>query len=238
MGHEDDREAVRAFASSAELPALREVRIVQLNGGIQAGRKAPALARRADELAGEFNRLRGEEVATVQRPFAQRFPLNGDVGYGILAGHVPGGRPAIALPGDDNLALVLFDHDGRFTELRLVPPACDQDDLQGRARDEFGFELGVIYVHEFTTNPAIPRRRQPWYFANQRRPKDGDIAVCKWSYSDARVVDAPDRRPQGFSMNNWRQSIRSLHGWMDDRDFIIDCWNDYWAGAGGVITAS
>jgi uncharacterized protein (TIGR02996 family) len=238
LGNNDQREVLRAFATSSRLPSLREVRLVQLYGGVQAGKGGPALAARADELAAEFNALRGQPVASVHRPFASRFPLDGDVGYGLLAGHLPGRRPALALPGEKHMVLVLFDDDGAFAELRCVKPACDQDDLEGRLRDGFGLEPGLIRVREFATRPRVAARRRPWFYDSSRRPKDEDVAVCLWSYYDVRVVEDPDTHPDWTSVKRRGVTVRSLHTWMDDGDFMIDCGNDYWAGCEGKITAS
>jgi hypothetical protein len=238
LGNNDDAKVVRTFAGSAGLPRLREAVLVQLHGGVQAGDQAEALAARADEAAGEFDRLRGEEVASVYRPFRRRFPLHGDVGYGILAGHLPGGRPALGLPGDQHAVLVVFDEGGEMAELRCEAPGCDGDDLEGRLRDRWGFRLGLIRVHEFATDPAVPGRRAPWFFTSPEQPPDEAVALCQWGYFDAVVLSAPDRPVEGYTPRKWRQELAGMHAWMEGGNCILDCWNDYWVAADGTICAS
>lgn len=238
LGHRDEEAVLRALAGSANFPALREVRLVQLHGGIQAGNRSTMLARKADELANQFNHLRGERIARVERPFTRRFPLRGDIGYGPYAGHLAGNQPVLAFPGDRFLVLIRFDEQGNYVEVRHEKPCCDQDDLEDRLRDSFGFEPGLIRVHEFATNPRVPRRRAPWFFTTSRRPKDEDIALCQWGYFDASVVEAPDTPADGYSLRKWRQDTARIHGWMHAGNFILDCWNDYWVDHTGTICAS
>ncbi len=253
LGNKDDREVCRAFAATAELPALRRVKLVQLHGGLQAGADGPALRARADEIAAEFNRLRGESITEVYRPFDQLFPMRGDMHYGMIAGHLPGGQPALALPGDRHLVLLRFDPAGSLVEVTCKRPCCDADELPGRLRKEFGFKPGLIRVREFTTHPEIPRRRAPWFFTSSQRPADEDIAVVLWPYFLAAVAGAPDTphhpypwpqplvgepKLRDYTLKTWRECTLDLHAWMEDGDYVIDCWNDYWGGRDGQIHAS
>jgi hypothetical protein len=226
---------------------------MQLHGGIQAGDQQEALANRADEVAGEFNRLRGEDLAVVHRPFAQRFPLLGDVGYGLLAGHLPGGRPVLGLPGNRRLVLLRFGDEGEFLGFECQGPGCDGDELEDRLRDGFGFKFGLIQVREFTTNADVPRRRAPWFFTSDQQPRDEDIALCLWPYGSATLIESPDtppaitapqpilpgrRRPTHWSRRDMHAGVAPIHRWLDDGSFMIDCWNDYWAGPDGQIHSS
>jgi uncharacterized protein (TIGR02996 family) len=210
--------------STPHLPGLREVVLVQLQGGLMAAEVGDNLDRRANVLAGEFNRLLGRPVTRVERPWARRFPLNGSVGQSLFAGHIRG-RPAIAC-GGRRPVMLRFDADGGLTHedpldvgdhLTTVPSSladtyCEQE-LLSVLRREYGFVLGPIFVREFASEEA-------------------DLGVHLWGmYED--VIDDPDGRSDG---DEHEEACASLDGyWMKGGNFVILKTDDYWAGADGVI---
>jgi len=241
IGHHDQQEVCRILARCNALSGLSAVELIQLNGGIRAGEKAARLRHAADALADEFNRLRGEKVASVVRPFERLFPLRGEVGYGFFAGHLPRKQPALAFSDRKETTLVLFDWHGHFQDVRREPGVSDEEeDFEKRLRDELGFEAGLIRVHEFTTDPRIPRRRLPWFMVSIRRPRGfmHNVAVCLWPYFCAHVVENPDTPDDGYGMRKWREMTSNLHSVMADGECVLDCWNDYIVGRDGFIVAS
>ena len=158
--------------TSPHLGGLREVVLVQLHGGLLAEDTGGALDRRANGLAGEFNRVLGRPVARVERPFARRFPLFARVGYDLFTGHVRG-RPAIVCGGRQPVVLQ-FDSSGGQTHEDVLdlddrlrkPPVyswatCDEQEMLDVLRREHGFELGPLFVREFASEEA-DLSVQPW----------------------------------------------------------------------------
>jgi hypothetical protein len=206
------------------LPGLREVVLVQLYGGLVAEHAGGHPDRRANELAGEFNRLLGRPVARVERPWARRFPLNGQVGYGLLAGRIRG-RPVLVCGGRET-AVLQFDPDGRQTQMDILDfddrlpggngEEPDEQHLLALLGRERGFQPGPIFVREFSTD-------------------GGEVAILLWgNYED--VISDPDSRSDG---DDHEETCASLSGyWMRDGNFTILHGNDYIAGPDGVIHSS
>jgi uncharacterized protein (TIGR02996 family) len=243
VGSRHDPEVVRTLASrpwdggpgpapptlltSPHLGGLREVVLVQLHGGLLAEDAGGALDRRANGLAGEFNRVLGRPVARVERPFARRFPLYARVGYDLFAGNVRG-RPAIVCGGRQPVVLQ-FDSSGGQTHEDVLdlddrlrkPPVyswatCDEREMLDVLRREHGFELGPLFVREFASEEA-------------------DLSVQPWgNYED--VVADPDGRSDG---DEHEEACASLGGyWMRGGNFVVLFGNDYWAGPDGTIHTS
>jgi uncharacterized protein (TIGR02996 family) len=206
------------------LPALREVVLVQLHGGLTAAGVSENLDRRANGLAGEFNRVLGRAIARVERPWARRFPLNGQVGHGMLAGRIRG-RPTLVAGSRQPLALQ-FDTDGGHTHEDLFdledqlphPPGAsaeefDERDLLAVLKRDYGFVPGPIFVREFVSEGA-------------------DLSVHLWgNYQD--VIEDPDSRSDG---DEHEETCAALAGyWMQNGNFNIVSGGDYIAGPDGVI---
>jgi hypothetical protein len=64
------------------------------------------------------------------------------------------------------------------------------------------------------------------------------MAVGPWPYFYAMVVESPDTPRNGNTLKDWPETATPIHSWMDEGDYPIDCWNDYWAGAEGQVIAS
>jgi len=207
------------------LPALREVVLVQLYGGLAAETAGADPDRRANALAGEFNRLLGRPVARVERPYARRLPLNARVGYGLLAGRLRG-RPALVCGGRPAFVLQ-FDADGGqthedpldFGDRLPRPPGpradeFDERDLLALLRREHGFEPGPVFVREFAS-------------------EESGLSVRLWgNYED--VIEDPDSRSDG---DDHEETCAWLSGhWMVGGNFaVVEYGNDYVAGPDGVI---
>jgi len=216
------------LAAGSYLDHLREVVLVQMNGGLLAGKRARALDRRADALAAEFNRMVGRPVARVERPFARRFPMSGNLGYSLYAGHLPDGRPVLVCAGRRPV-LLHFDPAGflaREEKLdlsnRLSRPgrfsweSYDPTELLDVLQRDFGFVLGPIFVREFAAETA-------------------DVSVFLWGTYEETVAD-PDSQPEGDEHDEACKSLDSY--WWNGGNFVISAGNDYWAGPDGKIHTS
>jgi hypothetical protein len=98
----------------------------------------------------------------VVRPYAKKFPLDGDVWRDLFAGHVRDGRPTLVL-ADRVSRLLFFDDDGRLVgqeecdlDAALVRPprysgeCYEEEELLEHLRRLHGFELGLIHVREIS----------------------------------------------------------------------------------------
>jgi uncharacterized protein (TIGR02996 family) len=215
--------------TTPHLPELRDVVLVQLHGGLTAAGVGDNLDRRANSLAGEFNRVLGRPVARVERPWARRFPLNAQVGHGLLAGHIRG-RPAL-VTGSRQPSVYQFDADGGQTHqdaldlddlLPSLPGAraeeFDERDLLAVLRRDHGFVPGPIFVREFA-----------WEDAEESFQV---LGIHLWgNYQD--VIEDPDSRSDG---DNHEETCAALDGyWMRKGNFEIVYGNEYWAGPDGVM---
>src|SRR5262249_50374071 len=105
IGATGDESMCRALV---HLPALRDLRLVQMWGGADTD-DPQALDRRADELATLVRQHRPEWQVRVERPFRRRFPLDGlHIGYDLDAGYLPNGQPVLVVEGRQIL-LIHFD---------------------------------------------------------------------------------------------------------------------------------
>jgi uncharacterized protein (TIGR02996 family) len=163
LADEDQKKVCRTLAA---LPSLRELVLVQRQGGLEAEDEARDLDRRANALAALVNKVRGGPIARVERPFNRLFPLDGrDIGYGAYAGHLPGNRPVLVVNAQDKRpVLIHFDADGHLqdeeqldlSEKLVKPPAhswqgVDGEELLEVLAREVGFAPGPIFVHEFAS---------------------------------------------------------------------------------------
>jgi hypothetical protein len=41
-----------------------------------------------------------------------------------------------------------------------------------------------------------------------------------------------------YTLKTWREATPGIQDWMERGDFVIDCWNDYWAGPDGQVHSS
>jgi uncharacterized protein (TIGR02996 family) len=156
IGNREDSEVIRTLASrpweggpsgrtsplaaGPHLPELREVVLIQLNGGLRADDPHGRLDRQAEQLAGEFNRILGRAVARVERPWARMFPLSENVGYGLIAGR-RAGRPSLIVEATE--VLLSFDAAGRLIGEDAIEPMPLTD-----------FRRGTIFVREFVSELA------------------------------------------------------------------------------------
>lgn len=138
----------------AGLPAVGEIELVQLVGGREEGDNAEQLDEEMDRLAGQFDDR--DAIVRVVRPFAKKFPLDGDVWRDLYAGHVRDGRPTLVLAGRPT-RLLFFDDDGRLVDEEecdldstLARPLVDKEEIVERLHRRYGFELGLIHVREIS----------------------------------------------------------------------------------------
>jgi hypothetical protein len=208
------------------LPGLRNLTLVQMWGGIGAD-DPEGLDRRADELTVWVRRERPDWDVRLERPFTRRFPLDGiHIGYGIDAGHLPGGQPVLAAEGKQPV-IMFFDAQGRFLreerlDLRdkpVKPPAyswedCDVQELIGVLRREIGFEAGPIFVREFHAQQA-------------------DVGVQCWD------IHRDELSSPGTTDPDEGEDIgASLYWWWSTAQFLLPFGNYYWADGLGRVHSS
>lgn len=146
------------------LPALEEVELLQVNGGIEGGGEEADQA--MDEIAGRFAEKSSAPVRVV-RPYAKKFPLDGDVWSDLFAGHTRDGRPTLVL-ADRQARLLFFDDDGRLVgqeecdlDAVLVSPPehswerYNEQELLEHLRRLYGFELGRIHIREISLDEPV-----------------------------------------------------------------------------------
>jgi uncharacterized protein (TIGR02996 family) len=199
--------------SAAHLPNLREVVLVQLYGGRIAADATDGLDRRANDLAGDFNRLLGRPVARVERPYARRFPVNARVGHGLFAGNVRG-RPAVLRTGRFPYLLQFDPAGGQTHEDPLdLDDHLPESELLTVLRREYGFELGPAFVREFDSEEA-------------------NLTVHLWgNYGD--FIEDPDSQLDGDGHEGVCAELAQY--WIMDGHFSIVCGDEYVAGPDGVI---
>jgi uncharacterized protein (TIGR02996 family) len=236
LGGQHDEVVCSAFARSQALSNLREVRLLQLLGGVLAGDGANELAARADALAALVNGLHGETVARVLRPFERTFPLRGDLRDWLFAGHLCDGRQVLVACwlGREEATVASFDGEGNFLELQrrqlagcghVLDPREDcglqerfawlgalQGEMLQCLKHELGFEFGLIRVKEL----AAP----------------GDLSVHCFPARHFGVLVEPD----AFLWEKFRRTVCSdIHRSLRDGEFVLHWTNDFWVGPDGKV---
>jgi uncharacterized protein (TIGR02996 family) len=222
LGSQHDETVGEAFARASSPQELRELHLLQLFGGLMATRilgsadDAELLDSQADDLAGAVNRLRGQDLACVHRPFDRLYPLRGEVGHDFYAGRILKGLSGLAeMRGDDRLLLVMFDPWGAVLDCRRLR---GRDPLE-RLRQRFQFEPALIRVPEFDT-------------------MEGGISVHLFDDWHCQVLANPDAPtpPDGDARAEMGPLI---YHWLRQGNFVIDSpANNYWAGPDGRIHSS
>jgi hypothetical protein len=232
LGGRHENAVLRTFARGVGTPHLKEIRLIQLYGGLAAGARAKRLDFQAKRQAEFINGQYGRKVAHVYRPFQQSFPIRGDTGRSLYAGRLPDQRQALAaLWAGHTLLLLIFDAEGHLIEVQRRPQLdflpreyerlfwqVVEEDLYGFLRKEFGFALDLIRVKEF----AIPE----------------GVSVYYWPSTYDEYVANPDNLPDGVSEEDRAGPTFRIHQWMARGDFVIEWGNDYWAGPDGIIHSS
>jgi uncharacterized protein (TIGR02996 family) len=223
IGAEKEDSVCRALA---RLLGLRELVLVQMWGGLSA-RNPVVLDRRANRLAALANKERGEAIARVERPFARLYPLDGvHIGYGIDAGHLPGGQ-AVLVDEGKRPVLMYFNADGflqREEQIdlsdRLVKPPpysweeCEASELIEVLGKEIGFEPGPIFVREFESERI-------------------EVCVVCWAmHQDALAA------PNQIHPAQNEEVCASLYWMWSTGQFQLESGDCYWADALGRIHSS
>ena len=223
------------LARQADQNWPQEIELVQVYGGAAAGspQTARELNEQVDRLARRVNQEVGRPLVRVTRPFDQIFPLDGDLGYNLCAGHLPDGNPALAAGSFTNWILVVFNEDGRVKEVavRESPVPADPDLRRyGEVRsaldsafedwvdEELRLELGLIWVREFSVE-NLSVALWPWRFGER---------IANWA-----PFPATPQQEAG-----WRDRGGEARGWLESRNFVINWGNDYYADWRGKIHSS
>ena len=129
-----------------------------------------------------------------------RFPLLGDLGYGLFAGHLPSGTACLAAINDNGkrVYLVTFNADGTFSKTLWEDGQWSGE----RLRQRFGFVPGLIRVREF---------------------RDRGLALRLWptQYISDYLRD-PWRQPPGMPEPQWRTRGGVLRKWLEQGRFVVE----------------
>jgi uncharacterized protein (TIGR02996 family) len=171
LGSQNDEAVCRALGAPRAFPALRQLELVQLAGGIDAFGSGPELDARADRLAGVLNAQRKTTIATVYRPCSELLPLAPHVGWYLHGGTVPDGRQALLFArinkGPGSCIVFYFDGAGHLLNGERIELSgtmhrkpkyggYDENELFERMGERIGFRPGLIRVHEFDTEQVVP----------------------------------------------------------------------------------
>jgi uncharacterized protein (TIGR02996 family) len=194
----------------------RWVEFVQYRPGVETG---------CEEFAAALDRIARRPATRILRPHEKLFPLDGDLGHGLIAGRLAHGTPAIVAPNAGRWSVHTFDEEGRWlnetgdTERGFRTPAGSGDVL-GWVRAHRGFETGFHLVHEFVAD---------W----------SEFAVRLWprAYINDYLAN-PFDRPPGVSDHWWESRGGVLKRWLHEGRFVIE-WDgrEYTADATGKIVA-
>ena len=208
LGSLHDHEVIDAVG---QLPGLKRLVLRQLHGGVQAGKQARRLNRRADDLAARANHRHGSAIAVVNRPWERAFRLSHLVGFGFFAGQLASGQQVLIVHREKDRTLLLhsFDADGRFQEChehaaRRTPPADDGDSINPRflsyLKRTFGFELAEIRVKEFQAPSGV--------------------GVYLFDRHELGFLAAPDTRPV-LEYDDDADACSCVHDWLKEGHFVI-----------------
>jgi uncharacterized protein (TIGR02996 family) len=220
---------LRELVKQADSKWPHEIELVQVAGG-ESVCLDPAtlrdLNRAADDIAVAANNRLDRDTVRVTRPFQRLFPLDGNLGYNICAGHLPDGRPALAAGSFGPWILVVFDEGGRVIDstVRQGPISRPEDFTKtidsstaldaaftDWVDDELQLELGLIWVREFAV---------------------GDLGVGLWSWPHSETLSQHTPNPEEPDAGG------EARGWLHSTNFVVNWFNDYWADWRGTIHSS
>jgi hypothetical protein len=226
--HRDDVAVWQPVIS--RLRHLREVRLVQLWGGLLAEDNRDQLDEQAQTLYALFNEGRSEPVAWIDRPFDQHFPLRRQVSGGIFAGRLSGNRLGVAgvQYHGHYVTMAVLDAQGiqigqENRELRGVLKRkleqswqrYNQAEVLDYLHREFGFELDLIHVKEFATERGL--------------------MVFLWGGTAVDYLENPDNVPDYVSEDERCLGGVTVREWLRSGNFVVQFGNDNWADRRGVV---
>jgi uncharacterized protein (TIGR02996 family) len=228
----DESHFLRELVRQANRRWPRNIELVQLHGGGSSGVPAAVGWRdhyreQADRAAEFANATLRRVITHVTRPYERQFPLNGEIGQSICAGHLPDGTPALVAGGSRNWILVTFTQEGRVRNelvrtnpVRIGYSAVRDIQFHNWVADELQLEPGLIHVREF----AVENMRVDLW------PPDLQTAVSNHT---------PDQTVDLHYLNPWQDRGGVARGWLARRDFVI-WWDntDHYADWRGVIHSS
>jgi len=226
---------LRELAELADATWPRDIELVQVYGGAACydANTARELNEVADIHMTGANGVMKRTAVRVTRPFEQLFPLNGDVGKNICAGHLPDGRAALAAADFYNWVLVTFDDDGRVREVEVRDSAVREPSPRGgdiRAT----IELGTAFVDwvdrqlGLTLDPIRVREFRVENLAVELYP----------SRARERIADPSLQAPHTWAASNWRDHCGQIRGWLERHTFVVHWHGEHHADWRGVIHSS
>lgn len=245
LGSRNDRAVCKALGAARNLTALRQVELIQLFGGMQAGDDAGRFAERADEMAEIVNDGQGRPIAVVSRPFETLMPLGPYVGRDLYGGTLPDGRQVLAHnPAPHhrdetyNWEFFYFE-DGRLVgaerrRLRGDSPA-------GRNKPPYRFRP-VSASHEVTVEwlwqaigyrPATVRVRE---FRAETFLPGHDLAIYKFGRGAYDAFSDPDG---DAAWDDPGQTSNDVRDWLRGGIFVVSPrGSECWADESGTIVAT
>ena len=222
---------LRELVKQATARWPREIELVQVFGGLahydaEARRQ---LNEEADIHMSGANGLLKRGAVRVMRPFDQLFPLCGDLGYHLRAGHLPDGSPALAAGSFDQWLLVVFTADGRLRDVQAQDSPVegtgpgDYGNLDTAFREwvdeERRLEPRLIWVREFAVEDLL--RLELWEGLHLER-----------------IANPSSATPGAWNEADWRDQCGYARGWLEHRNFVVGWFNEYWADWRGKIHSS
>jgi uncharacterized protein (TIGR02996 family) len=212
-----------------------EIELVQVYGGAACNdsETADELNDRADSSAREANARLGRDAVRVTRPFAQLFPLDGDVGKNICAGRLPDGRQALAAGSFENWVVIAFTEDGRVDEIEVRESSVRSPPLN-RAEISATIELGTAFV-DWVDRELDLELGPIWV----REFDVEGLGVELFSYPEReRIADPSPHPPPNQSLASWRNDCGRVRGWLEQREFTVLWVHSYRADWRGKIHSS
>ena len=210
----------------------RAIELVQVYGGAaclteEAAREQNAAA---DYVAAAKKEFVEPPAVRVSRPFASLFPLDGDLGHGLCAGHLPDGRPALAAGNFLSWVLLVFNEDGRIIETTSRDSAIPLDDLW--RTNELDAALADWRNKELQLTPGL-------IWVRECSAENLSIELLP-DYMREDVGNPDPYYPgRGYGgVTEWRERGGGARQWLEGRNFVITWGDDYFADWRGRIHSS
>lgn len=213
-GEPEDQHFLNELAQRATADRPRDIELVQL------------LNRRESfwTAVGILNRL-GMAKVRISRPFAQLFPLDGNLGYNMRAGRLPDGRAALAAGSFGDWVLVIFHKTGNVAKATTQKSSVDVSK---------GFEALEKAVTNWMDKKLRLKPELIWVKEFFRHGLGVDLGNDRQALADPR----PDPPDQYTHVSEWRARGGKARQWYELRNFVIFWFNNYHADWRGWIHSS
>jgi hypothetical protein len=235
LGSRNDEAVCRALGAARAFPALQQLELIQLDGGLDAEPGAARLDARSDRLAEIVNTKRKSKVARVFRPCSELLPLAPYVGWNLHGGTVPDGRQALIHAYIENNAghcrVFYFDAAGNLLSGEAIDVTgalhrksdyrgYNEKELYALLAKRIGFHPEMIRVHEFSGDQVFPNC---W------------TRIYKYDGNVSEFIGSADGELPPYRQSR-EEEIESVRYWARGGNFCITHGGDAgWAGEDGTI---